>query len=55
MTLLGLWGEPEAVHMALLDGGLDEVAVVSFECESGAFPSVGAQASACASPRTRHL
>ena len=43
MTLLGLWAEPKSVHMALLGGSLDEIAVVSFECESGAFPSVGAK------------
>jgi Ni,Fe-hydrogenase III large subunit len=43
MTLLGLWGEPDTVHMALLGGGLDEIAVVSFECTSGEFPSVGAR------------
>ena len=43
MTLLGLWGEPGTVHMALLGGSSNEIAVVSFECESGAFPSVGAR------------
>jgi Ni,Fe-hydrogenase III large subunit len=43
MTLLGLWGEPVAVHMALLGSDLGEVAVVSLECASGEFPSVGAR------------
>jgi Ni,Fe-hydrogenase III large subunit len=38
LTLLGLWGEPAAVHMALFDGA--EVAVVSYDCPSGSFPSV---------------
>jgi Ni,Fe-hydrogenase III large subunit len=42
MTLLGLWGEPAAVHMAML-GDDAEIAVVSFECVSGAFASVGAR------------
>jgi Respiratory-chain NADH dehydrogenase, 30 Kd subunit len=38
-TLLGFWGEPEAVHMALL-AGTDGIAVVSFACSDGSFPSV---------------
>jgi Ni,Fe-hydrogenase III large subunit len=41
VTLLGLWGEASAVHMALL-GDADEIAVISLECESGKFPSVAA-------------
>jgi Ni,Fe-hydrogenase III large subunit len=41
-TLLGLWGEPGAVHMALLDEAAGEVGVASLECD-GAFPSVGAE------------
>src|SRR5204862_3991647 len=43
LTLLGLWGEPTAVHMALLDERSGEVAVLSLDCKSGTFPSVGAQ------------
>src|SRR5947208_2595746 len=43
MTLLGLWGEATAVHMALLGGELNEAVVASFDCKSGAFPSVGAR------------
>lgn len=39
-TLLGFWGEPAAVHMALLDEGSAEIAVVTCECVSGSFPSV---------------
>jgi Ni,Fe-hydrogenase III large subunit len=43
LTLLGLWGERGAVHMALLDEeGEREIAVVSLECPDGSFPSVGA-------------
>jgi Ni,Fe-hydrogenase III large subunit len=38
-TLLGLWGEPAAVHMALL-AEPNEIAVVSFESADGWFPSV---------------
>jgi Ni,Fe-hydrogenase III large subunit len=39
-TLLGLWGEAGAVHMALLDEPEDAIGVVSLECRD-AFPSVG--------------
>ena len=38
-TLLGFWGEPAAVHMALL-AEPNEIAVVSFACTGGWFPSV---------------
>ncbi|MGV7214382.1 hydrogenase large subunit [Bradyrhizobium sp. UFLA05-112] len=40
LTLLGFWGEPTAVHMALLDEAVAELAVVSYGCAAGAFPSV---------------
>jgi Ni,Fe-hydrogenase III large subunit len=40
-TLLGLWGEPGIVHMALLDETARTVAVVSLDCPDGRFPSVG--------------
>jgi Ni,Fe-hydrogenase III large subunit len=40
-TLLGLWGEPDAVHAALLDELAAEIAVVSLECIDGRYPSVG--------------
>jgi Ni,Fe-hydrogenase III large subunit len=39
VTLLGLWGEADVVHMALL-AEPSEVAVVSLDCSSGKFPSV---------------
>jgi len=42
-TLLGLWGEPAAVHMALLDSATGVVGVVSLDCPGGRFPSVGAR------------
>jgi Ni,Fe-hydrogenase III large subunit len=42
LTLLGLWGEPASVHMALLDEPAREIGVLSLDCPNGAFPSVGA-------------
>lgn len=40
-TLLGLWGEPAAVHMAILDESQRQIAVATLECPDGHFPSVG--------------
>ena len=40
-TLLGLWGENEFVHMALIDAQGKEPGILSFECEDKSFPSVG--------------
>ncbi|GLR87249.1 NADH-quinone oxidoreductase subunit C [Bradyrhizobium iriomotense] len=40
LTLFGFWGEPTAVHMALLDEAAAEIAVVTYECAAGSFPSV---------------
>jgi len=40
--LLGLWGEPDSVHMALLDERPLAIAVLSLDCPSGRYPSVGA-------------
>ena len=40
-TLLGLWGDADAVHMALLDERAAAVAVLTLECPDGRFPSVG--------------
>jgi Ni,Fe-hydrogenase III large subunit len=42
LTLLGLWGEAEAVHMALLDA-TNAIAVISLDCAGGTFPSVAVQ------------
>ena len=39
-TLLGLWGERDSVHMALLDQAAC-IAVVSLACPDGHYPSVG--------------
>jgi len=43
LTLLGFWGEPTAVHMAMLDGGSAEIAVVTYACPAGTFPSVASR------------
>jgi Ni,Fe-hydrogenase III large subunit len=40
-SLLGLWGEPATVHMAIMEGGSASIAVVSLECPDRRFPSVG--------------
>jgi hypothetical protein len=40
-TLLGLWGEVDAVHMALAVQNPVEIAIVSLSCADGTFPSVG--------------
>ncbi len=40
-TLLGLWGEKDAVHMALASQNPLEIAVVSLACPDATFPSVG--------------
>jgi Ni,Fe-hydrogenase III large subunit/Ni,Fe-hydrogenase III component G len=44
-ALLGLWGDAGAVpmvHMAIMDAGAGDIAVVSVACTDGTFPSVGA-------------
>jgi Ni,Fe-hydrogenase III large subunit len=43
LTLLGLWGEPDAVHMALLGTGFRDAAVLTVAPEDNRYPSVGAQ------------
>jgi Ni,Fe-hydrogenase III large subunit len=40
IVLSGLWGEADAVHMAVLDGQSNLI-VVSLECPLPAFPSIG--------------
>jgi Ni,Fe-hydrogenase III large subunit len=40
-SLLGLWGEPAAVHMAIMDGSTAEIAVASLDCPGRVYPSVG--------------
>jgi Ni,Fe-hydrogenase III large subunit len=41
-NLLGLWGEPSTVHMAILDEQTAEIAVVSLNCPDRAYPSISA-------------
>ncbi len=43
VVLLGLWGDAPNVHMALLDEGTGDIAVLTYECVGGKFPCVGAQ------------
>jgi Ni,Fe-hydrogenase III large subunit len=40
-TLLGLWGDTGAVHMAIIDEESGEIAIATIECPDGKFPSVG--------------
>jgi Ni,Fe-hydrogenase III large subunit len=40
-SLLSLWGEADTVHMAMLEPQLGEAVVLSLNCPSGSFPSVG--------------
>jgi Ni,Fe-hydrogenase III large subunit len=42
-TLFGLWGDPPNVHMALLDEANSNIAIVTYRCIDGKFPSVGAR------------
>ncbi|THD63080.1 MAG: hydrogenase expression protein HypE [Bradyrhizobium sp.] len=39
--LLGLWGEPSTVHMAIMDPFATEILVVSLDCPDRRYPSVG--------------
>lgn len=39
--LLGLWGEPHTVHMAVLSAEDAAIGVLSLDCLDGTFPSVG--------------
>src|SRR5882672_7860229 len=40
LGLLGLWGEPSAVHMAVMDEPAGDIAVVSLDCPDRSYPSV---------------
>lgn len=40
-SLLGLWGEPATVHMAIMEEQSAGIAVVSLECPERQFPSAG--------------
>ena len=41
LTLLGLWGERDRVHMALAEAPRHEIGVLTLACADGRFPSVG--------------
>jgi Ni,Fe-hydrogenase III large subunit len=41
LSLLGLWADQSAVHMALLDPAAKEIAVLTLDCPARRFPSVG--------------
>jgi Ni,Fe-hydrogenase III large subunit len=41
-TMLGLWGDKTAVHLALLEEPFGEIGVFTLECADGKFPSVAA-------------
>ena len=43
LTLLGLWGDPPDVHMATLDEATGAIAVLTYACTDGTYPSVGAK------------
>ncbi len=43
LTLLGLWGETDAAHMALRDAQTGDVGVISIPCPEGRYPSVSAR------------
>jgi Ni,Fe-hydrogenase III large subunit len=42
LALLGLWGEADAVHMALLNEQPVKIGIVTIESKHGEFPSIGA-------------
>ncbi len=42
-TLLGLWGDAGAVHMALCGESASDIAVLTYACPDGKYPSVGAK------------
>ena len=42
-TLLGLWADAGDVHMALLDEKAGDIAVLTYNCRDGEYPSVGAR------------
>jgi len=40
-TLMGLWGEPAAVHLVMLDDETNDLTHLSLDCPESRFPSVG--------------
>jgi Ni,Fe-hydrogenase III large subunit len=41
ISLLGLWGEPAAVHMTIMDEPTTEIATVSLDCPDRSYASIG--------------
>ena len=41
LGLLGLWGEPSTVHMAIMDEATAEIATVSLDCPDHSYASIG--------------
>jgi Ni,Fe-hydrogenase III large subunit len=41
LSLLGLWGEPSMVHMAIMDEDTAEIAIVSLDCPDHSYTSIG--------------
>src|SRR5258708_22000610 len=41
LGLLGLWGEPATVHMAIMDEATAEIATVSLDCPDHTYASIG--------------
>jgi Ni,Fe-hydrogenase III large subunit len=41
LSLLGLWGEPGSVHMALMDNASHVCSMLTLACEGDRYPSVG--------------
>lgn len=40
-TLVALWAEPDAVHMAVLEDGPNQIAILTLACPDGRYPSIG--------------
>ncbi|MFB9269344.1 nickel-dependent hydrogenase large subunit [Bradyrhizobium erythrophlei] len=41
-SLLGLWGEPSRVHMAIVDDDTADIGVISLDCPDHRYPSIAA-------------
>src|SRR5271165_4162856 len=41
LSLLGMWGEPSTVHVAIIDEAAAEIAVLSLDCPDRDYPSIG--------------
>jgi Ni,Fe-hydrogenase III large subunit len=41
LTLFGLWGDAGCVHLALLEETTRSIAILSLDCATGRFPSIG--------------